>query len=98
MDFTEESVQKIFDGLNPKQVEAVEFLNGPLLVMAGAGSGKTRVLTCRIANLIAHGVKPYQILANLKLGIFHQEGLLHSANPPNVRILNPLSRDKHNLP
>ena len=53
---------RIFDGLNPRQVEAVECLEGPLLIMAGAGSGKTRVLTCRIANLIAHGVAPWSIL------------------------------------
>lgn len=58
-----ESVNRIFEGLNPRQVEAVESLNGPLLVMAGAGSGKTKVLTCRIANLIANGVRPYNILA-----------------------------------
>lgn len=62
-DFREESIQKIFEGLNPKQVEAVECLEGPLLIMAGAGSGKTRVLTCRIANLLAHGVEPWRILA-----------------------------------
>ncbi|WP_425058044.1 ATP-dependent DNA helicase PcrA [Sporomusa carbonis] len=53
----------IFDRLNPAQQEAVAHLNGPLLVMAGAGSGKTRVLTSRIANLLAHGVSPYNILA-----------------------------------
>lgn len=54
---------KIFEGLNPPQVEAVESLNGPLLVLAGAGSGKTKVLTCRVANLLAHGIKPWNILA-----------------------------------
>lgn len=62
-DLRSSSIERIFKGLNPKQVEAVECLKGPLLIMAGAGSGKTRVLTCRIANLLAHGVEPWQILA-----------------------------------
>jgi DNA helicase-2/ATP-dependent DNA helicase PcrA len=57
------SVLQAMAGLNESQQEAVQTLAGPLLVLAGAGSGKTRVVTFRIANLIKHGTPPGRILA-----------------------------------
>ncbi len=53
----------VFQGMNEHQREAIASLNGPLLVVAGAGSGKTRVITHRIANIIQQGVRPDRILA-----------------------------------
>lgn len=54
---------KYLEELNPPQREAVEYLNGPLMIIAGAGSGKTKVLTTRIAHLMAKGVDSFRILA-----------------------------------
>ena len=57
------NTSRILDNLNPPQREAVETIDGPLLILAGAGSGKTRVVTRRIANILAHGARPWEVLA-----------------------------------
>ncbi len=56
-------MNNLTDGLNPEQFKAVTTLNGPVLIIAGAGSGKTRVITFRIANMLEHGIPQSQILA-----------------------------------
>lgn len=56
-------VSEIFEGLNEEQRSAVSQIDGPVLIVAGAGSGKTRVLTCRVANILSQGYRPSGILA-----------------------------------
>jgi len=53
----------ILEGLNEEQKKAVQCVEGPVLIVAGAGSGKTKVLTSRVANIVAQGVEPWRILA-----------------------------------
>jgi DNA helicase-2/ATP-dependent DNA helicase PcrA len=57
-------MQNYLDGLNERQREAVLHKDGPIMILAGAGSGKTKVLTTRVAHLMsAHGVDAFNILA-----------------------------------
>lgn len=57
------NLQEALDSLNPRQLEAVKYEAGPCLIVAGAGTGKTKTLTTKIAKLIADGYSPYRILA-----------------------------------
>ena len=60
---TNQTFEKLYKNLNQKQKEAVDTVDGPVMVIAGPGSGKTRVLTYRITHLLKSGVPPWQILA-----------------------------------
>ncbi len=83
-------VDPIFGGLNEEQKEAVLHTKGPTFILAGAGSGKTRALTHRIAYLMDQGVQPWQILAvtftNKAAGSMKERvrNLLHIVEPENV--------------
>ncbi len=63
MDSKSKLTGKLLDGLTPEQIEAVTHVDGPMLILAAAGSGKTRVITRRIAYLLSQGISPHHILA-----------------------------------
>jgi DNA helicase-2/ATP-dependent DNA helicase PcrA len=87
----------LFNGLNKQQTEAAECVNGPSIILAGAGSGKTRVLTFKVLNLIKnHGVKPSEILmvtftnkaaAEMKARVKEHLGFMGTFHSLGVRIL-----------
>jgi len=95
------SVMDIFDGLNDAQKAAVAYTDGPLLVLAGAGSGKTKTLTHRIAYLLTHErVWPSEILAvtfTNKAAREMRERLAALINQPNTRQFMPWMGTFHGI-
>ncbi len=85
-------MSKITDGLNPQQLDAVLTINGPVLVLAGAGTGKTKVITTRIAHMIANGIDPASIL-----GVTFTNKAAQEMRERLARIVNPQAAAKVTL-
>src|SRR2546423_13347170 len=99
------NVEELLADLTPEQKQAVQHVDGPLLIIAGPGSGKTRVITRRVAYLIAQGIEPWAILAitftNKAAGEMEERassvvgGPLHDFGRPEER--GPMICDVHSL-
>jgi DNA helicase II / ATP-dependent DNA helicase PcrA len=80
--------QQWLDSLNARQIEAVTYAEGPLLIVAGAGTGKTRTLACRVAHLVSQGVPPERILLLTFTRRAAQEMLHRAAQAINQEAVN----------